>query len=149
MDPIKREDQLLAQMDRVMRILRRRPAGKQHLGRGVFRILKTVKENEAISTRELADHMDLRPSSLNERLSRLEKEGFLTRERDPKDQRVYLVTLNTKGEELLKEILEVRAERNASIAEVLTEEEMNRMNQLTDKLATGLEQRYEREPLCR
>ena len=148
MNNIKIEEQILAQLDRVMRLLKRRPAGKKHLGRGVFRILQTVKDHTGISTRALADRMELRPSSLNERLLRLEQDGYLTRERDPNDQRVFLVRLNPKGEDLLLEIMNERAERHASIAGILTEEEMMMMNQLMDKLATGLDALSE-ESACR
>ena len=148
MNNIKIEEQILAQLDRVMRLLKRRPAGKKHLGRGVFRILQTVKDHTGISTRALADRMELRPSSLNERLLRLEQDGYLTRERDPNDQRVFLVRLNPKGEDLLLEIMNERAERHASIAGILTDEEMMMMNQLMDKLATGLDALSE-ESACR
>ncbi|MDI9501746.1 MAG: MarR family transcriptional regulator [Tissierellia bacterium] len=139
MNALHIEEVMLANMDRIMRLLRRRPAGKQHLGRGAYRLLSTVAEKEGISTRDLAATLGVRPSSLNERLLRLEENAILLRERDPQDQRVFLVRLLPGGDALLEE---VKAERNrmlAAIGTILTEEELDTMIHVTEKLADGLE----------
>ena len=152
MNALHIEEVMLANMDRIMRLLRRRPAGKQHLGRGAYRLLsivaevpdivnhlKGVAEKEGISTRDLAATLGVRPSSLNERLLRLEENAILLRERDPQDQRVFLVRLLPGGDALLEE---VKAERNrmlAAIGTILTEEELDTMIHVTEKLADGLE----------
>ena len=130
---------MLASLDRVMRLLRRRPAGKQHVGRGVYRILSVVHEHDKISTRELAELLDMRSSSLNEKLARLEHEGMLLRERDPSDQRIYLVKLELKGQEHLEDIKEERVKLERAINTILTEKDTKTMIQISQKLADGLE----------
>ncbi len=146
MNPLNKEETMLAKLDLVMRLLRRRPAGKQRLGRGVYRLLTRIREHEEISTRELADSLGMRPSSLNEKLASLEKEEILVRERDPKDQRVFLVKLQPKGVALYEEIRTERQKMNDGISTILSEEEVEAMTSLAEKLAAGLEQLAEETP---
>ncbi len=135
---MNREEAMLNSIDRVMRLLRRRPQDKQHLGRGVYRLLRRINENEGITTRELAESLGMRTSSLNERLSRLEQENIISRERDSKDQRIFIVKLNEGGVALLNELNEERRQMNSFIGKILTDEEIETMTKLTIKLGDGL-----------
>lgn len=135
---MKREEAMLNSIDRVMRLLRRRPQDKQHLGRGVYRLLRRINENEGITTRELAESLGMRTSSLNERLSRLEQENIISRERDSKDQRIFIVKLNEGGVALLNELNEERRQMNSFIGKILTDEEIETMTKLAIKLGDGL-----------
>ena len=131
---------MIASLDRVMRLLRRRQSSKHHFGRGVYRLLKIIQEKETISTRELAERLDVRPSSLNEKLSHLEQEEILIRERDPGDQRVFIIKLKKKGEEHLNKIHLERKQFSESIKDILTKEESSKFTELAKKLADGLEE---------
>lgn len=135
---MNREEAMLNSIDRVMRLLRRRPQDKQHLGRGVYRLLRRINENEGITTRELAESLGMRTSSLNERLSRLEQENIISRERDSKDQRIFIVKLNEGGVALLNELNEERRQMNSFIGKILTDEEIETMTKLAIKLGDGL-----------
>jgi DNA-binding MarR family transcriptional regulator len=152
MNTLNKVEIMLAKLDLVMRLLRRRPVGKQRLGRGVYRLLNRIREHEGISTRELADSLGMRPSSLNEKLASLEKEEIIIRERDQKDQRVFIVKLQPKGVELYDEIIAERQNMNEAIGRILSEEEMKTFTSLAEKLAEGLEKRAEEspdeEPIC-
>lgn len=140
METNTQENMLLA-LDQVMRALRRRPSEKQVLGRGVYRILSLMKDQPGRSTRELAEILDMRASSLNEKLLLLEKEQFIMRKRDPSDQRIFVVELQQKGLDHLEEIKAEREQTTAFIANILTEEELERLTTLALKLATGLQKR--------
>lgn len=139
MNTTNKEEKMLAKLDLVMRLLRRRPVGKQRLGRGVYRLLTRIQEHEAISTRELADSLGMRSSSMNEKLASLEKEEILVRERDQKDQRVFIVKLQPKGVVLYDEIRAERQKMNDAIGTILSEEEVETLTSLAEKLADGLE----------
>jgi DNA-binding MarR family transcriptional regulator len=65
--------------------------------KGQGRILAMLKLEDAISTKDLAFLLDVRVSTLNEMLSKLEKGGYVVREADPQDRRVMLVRLTDKG----------------------------------------------------
>ena len=132
-------ESMLANMDRVMRQLRRRPSGSHHGGRGSYRLLKTIYEKPGVSTKELSELMDIRRASLNEKLMRFESKGIIRRERDENDQRVQVVYLENSGLAYLDKVKEIRSKKNESISSVLTEEEVHELARLSDKLASGLE----------
>ncbi len=133
------QEPILPALDRVMRLLRRRPAAGQHAGRGVFRLLSLIQETPGMSTRELAERLDVRPSSLNEKLARLEEEDILRRVRDAGDQRIFLLELLPKGEAHLNEIRAERKRMNDAIGSILTEAEGKALTGLLQKLGDGLE----------
>ena len=65
--------------------------------RGQGRILAFLKLRDGIRTRDLAYLLDIRISSLNELLAKLEKNGYITREPSQEDRRVMLVHLTETG----------------------------------------------------
>jgi DNA-binding MarR family transcriptional regulator len=87
----------------------------------------------------LAELLDVRPSSLNERLVLLEQEELIRRERDPNDQRVFLVELLPKGKQHLDTIIQEQRKFNEELGKILTKEESETFVFLTEKLAKGLE----------
>lgn len=131
------QDSMLYQLDRVMRLLKRRHAGK-HMRRSGLRILSMVKKNEGISTRELAERMDIRPASLNESLQTLEQEEKILRRRDPRDQRSFLIDILPEGEALLEEMRAAREAFAARSEGLLSKEETKTLTELLRKLADGL-----------
>ncbi|MDR2616198.1 MAG: MarR family transcriptional regulator [Endomicrobium sp.] len=65
--------------------------------RGQGRILTLLKKQDGISTKDMSFLLDIRISSLNDLLSKLEKSGYITRKPSPEDKRVMLVKLTQKG----------------------------------------------------
>lgn len=135
-------DSMLANLDKVMRQLRRRPQGTRHGGRGTYRLLKVVSEMPGISTRELADKLDIRRASLNEKLVALENESMIKRDRDPDDQRVYVVYLEKSGIDYLDQIQEMRSKKHDAINTILSLEEIQQLAYLAGKIADGFEAIY-------
>ena len=66
-------------------------------GRG--RILALLKLKDGIATREMAQILGIRVSSLNEVLAKMEKDGYIERVQSEEDGRVMLVSLTDKGRE--------------------------------------------------
>ena len=65
--------------------------------RGQGRILALLKLRDGISTKDLSYLLEVRVSSLNELLAKMEKGGYVTREPSEEDKRVMLVKLTEKG----------------------------------------------------
>lgn len=111
------------------------PRGCDHGPHHGMRALSVIAENNNPSSRELAEFLDIRPSSLTELLDRLEREELVVRTPDENDKRVSRVSLTEKGKEAEAKI---RAHREARIAEMsscFTEEEKVQFCALCDKLA--------------
>ncbi|NLY37458.1 MAG: MarR family transcriptional regulator [Tissierellia bacterium] len=136
---ITESDKMLANLDRVMRQLRRRPQGTGHTNRGTYRLLRIIAESPGISTKELSEVLDIRRASLNEKLLSLEIEGMISRDRDLKDQRVYVVNLEKVAMDYLAKGKEIRSKIHDSISEILSPEEIGQLESLAGKLADGLE----------
>ena len=130
---------MLGNLDKVMRQLRRMPIGTHKTSRGTYRLLKKVLDTPGISTRELAELMDIRRASLNEKLLRLENEGMILRNKDSKDQRIQLVHLKESALEHMEKIKETRLEKSIAISDILSEQEIQDLSHLANKLAKGLE----------
>ena len=107
---------------------------------GGGRLLAVLKENSNITSRELAEQLDIRPSSLTELLARLEKEELITRTQDDNDKRISRVTLTEKGEKLEAEMAAAHNERIEKAAACFTEEEAVQFCQLCERLGKHLEE---------
>ena len=64
--------------------------------------LKTISKNESLPLGELSKKMYLRPSTITGVIDRLEKRGYVVRDRDQRDRRVVKILLTPKGKGLVK-----------------------------------------------
>ncbi|MGA2518267.1 MAG: MarR family transcriptional regulator [Thermodesulfobacteriota bacterium] len=64
--------------------------------------LKTIFQNESLSLSDLSERMYLHPSTITGVIDRLEKKGYVTRNRDRVDRRVIYVQLTAQGKKLAK-----------------------------------------------
>lgn len=67
--------------------------------RGQGRILAFLRMKDGISTKDLSYMLDIRVSSLNELLAKLEKAEYITRTPSETDKRIMLIHLTQKGQE--------------------------------------------------
>lgn len=113
----------------------RRQAGPTaNAARGQGRILAFLKIQDGIPTKDLAYLLDIRISSLNELLAKLEKNGYIVREPSAEDKRVMLIKLTEKG----------RAEEQPqadtdSVFGCLTPEEQETFGSYLDRMIAALE----------
>lgn len=106
--------------------------------RGQGRILAALKLKDGIATRELAYVLGIRVPSLNEALAKLEKSGHITRDADPRDRRVQLITLTDSGRKVADQLGQY--ETHTNIFEVLTAQERTNLSEYLDKLIARLHQ---------
>lgn len=109
------------------------------LGGSTGRLLACIAENPNVSSRDLCEILDLRPSSLSEMLTRAEKEGLITRAVDETDRRIQRVDLSPKGKSFIDGMEAARekdAERKTSC---FTEEEKAQFCALCNRLSEHLE----------
>jgi MarR family transcriptional regulator, organic hydroperoxide resistance regulator len=64
--------------------------------------LKIISGNENLSLGELSKRMYLHPSSITGLVDRLEKKGYVLRDRGQKDRRVIKVQLTSEGKKLVR-----------------------------------------------
>ncbi|MVT12312.1 MarR family winged helix-turn-helix transcriptional regulator [Chitinophaga tropicalis] len=75
-----------------------------HAGQEQF--LQEVMCNGAMTMNELKDNLEVTPATVTRMAERLEKNGFLTKEKCCADQRVVRVSLTEKGKEATSQIID-------------------------------------------
>src|SRR5581483_2682975 len=66
-------------------------------------LLRHLQRNDSCSIGELAEHLDVRSSTMSQMVDRLEKNGIVYRASNQKDARVKKVVLSEKGKEIIQE----------------------------------------------
>ena len=105
----------------------------------VGRLLDCAAKNPGVSSRELCEFLDVRPSSLSEMLSRAEAEGFITRTVDEADRRIQRIALSEKGQKAVNDMEAARNAEAQKMTSALTDEEKEQFCALCDKLSTHME----------
>ena len=105
----------------------------------VGRLLDCAAKNPGVSSRELCEFLDVRPSSLSEMLSRAEADGFITRTVDEADRRIQRIALSEKGQKAVNDMETARNTEAQKMTSALTEEEKEQFCALCDKLSTHME----------
>ena len=133
-------DVILASL-KLARAMRRCPPerGEAPFPPAVGRLLACAAENPGVSSRELCELLDIRPSSLSEMLSRAEADGLLTRAVDEEDRRIQHITLSAKGSKLISDLEAARDQDARKKTACLTEEEKQQFVTLCNKLSEHIE----------
>lgn len=134
---------------RLVRMMRRHPAGgAAHISHSGLQLLKVILMEDGIRTSELAQRLDIRPSSLTDLLKRMEESGDITRERDEQDLRVQRIYATDKAREAFAQRQVQRARQAERLAACLSEEEYAAFCATCDKLSAFLEAEYGGEEHC-
>lgn len=102
--------------------------------RGQGRILALLKMQDGISTKELSYLLDIKVSSLNELLAKLEKNEYITREPSGADKRIMLVKLTEKGR-----TEQQQKKDHIDIFHCLSEEERKNLGEYLSRIISTLE----------
>ena len=129
-------EQLMRQNHRMMGFMSMSRGGKHFSSQQrVLGILK--KHNGEMTTSQLAEELDIRPSSVSELIKKLEKSGFVTRKKDEKDKRVTLIHLTESGITASEEKSDKIGDFSEIFFNSLDEEEQAELNRLLEKLLTN------------
>ena len=133
-------DVILAYL-KLSRAMRRCPPERKYLPfpPAVGRLLECAAANPGVSSRELCEALDLRPSSLSEILVRAENDGLLCRTVDENDRRVQRVSLTPGGSAVVADMEKVRNEDAKKKTSCLTEEEKKQFCSLCNRLSEHIE----------
>lgn len=97
---------------------------KSGISRVQWTALYYLSKEEKITQSELADKMDIKNSTVARLIDRMERDGFLSRERSQKDRRVTNVYLTDKGIKIWKKLMPEGIRVSEIVAENISLEEM-------------------------
>ena len=131
---------VLASILKLMRAMRRHPPRPEHdFPPAVGRFLSLLSENNGASSREMCELLDIRPSSLSELLTRMERERLIERTVDENDRRGSRITLSDSGNEAVARMASRRDDEAERLSACFTDEEAAQFCALCDRLSAYLE----------
>jgi DNA-binding MarR family transcriptional regulator len=99
-----------------------------------FNALLALREQPNMTMGELCEKLFLACSTATDLIDRMEKNGFLERNRDAQDRRVIRLSISEKGQDVIKEVIAARRRYVASMLEKLTPNEIEQLGASLDKL---------------
>ncbi|OJG72150.1 hypothetical protein RV11_GL003121 [Enterococcus phoeniculicola] len=109
-----------------------------HHGQG--RILMILRMQEAVSQKDLAFVLGVRPQSIGELLGKMEKQEWITRTPSTEDRRVMLVSLTQKGKEEAEKLSE-EPHYGEELFSIFNEEEQEQLLDFMERLFEELEEK--------
>lgn len=101
-----------------------------------FFLLIALYEGDGLSMSELAQRIAVDKPTMTGLLDRMERDGFIRRERDPEDRRTWRVYLTEKAKALKGVLTEIYEEVNGLFLSGLTEEEQRVLQAILAKIET-------------
>ena len=99
-----------------------------------FLALVVLKDRPGITMGELCERLYLACSTATDLIDRMEKNGYLERNRDHDDRRVIRLSITEKGQNIIDQVINARRRYVDSILKQLTQEEIDQLAQALEKL---------------
>lgn len=99
-----------------------------------FLTLVVLKDKPGITMGELCERLYLACSTATDLIDRMEKNGYLERNRDPDDRRVIRLSITEKGQNIIDQVINARRRYVESILSQLTQEEIDQLERSLEKL---------------
>jgi DNA-binding MarR family transcriptional regulator len=119
-------DVLLRSQEAILKL-----AGLSATQYNVLRILRGAGE-QGLCCREVGERMIARDPDITRLVDRLERRGFLTRNRDSKDRRVITVRITPSGQKVLKDLDEPMAEHNRKLLSHMDKGDLRKLSELLE-----------------
>ena len=138
------KDEVLDAIQHLVRNIKRRSSSltPDSHARAQGKTLRLIEQYDGMRANELAEMLDIRPSSLTQKLDKLEAGGNIRRVRDRRDARVVRIYITEHG----RYSLELRKkDKIRDFSDCLTEEEKEFFCELCNRLSDNLERIREEE----
>lgn len=106
--------------------------------------LEMVSANEPVTAGQLAELVQLTPGAVTGVLDRLERAGFITRDRDPEDRRRLIVRLDPARQRDMSRLLDPLAEALGEITAGMSDADLRRIGDFMARLHPAIAAELER-----
>lgn len=113
-----------------------------HHGQG--HVLGMLMKHNDVAQKELAQWLNIRPASLTDLLEKLERDQLIVRSRDQNDRRVVRVSITEKGQQIVRQNIQVRREIEATMFGSLSGSEIQTMTTILQKMSQSLQQQIKK-----
>ena len=125
---------------RAARILRRGSELDTELPPGQLRLLALICALDVPTQQRVLEFMQIRPASLSEMMSKLEKGGYIIRSRDENDKRNVVISITEKGYAVNRKNYDKQRNQAMRTFDVLSDEEKDQLYNIMKKLISSLEE---------
>ena len=101
-------------------------------------ILASLKAATHGKQQDIAEAVGIEGATLTHHLNRLERDGLVSRARDPENRRIHRVALTETGEQAFFRMLSAVQEFDRQLRTGLTEDEANTLRSVLDRLLTNV-----------
>jgi MarR family transcriptional regulator, transcriptional regulator for hemolysin len=104
----------------------------------VWLVLISLKSQQLRNQRELAEAVGIREATLTHHLNTMDKQGLITRRRDPANRRVHLVELTDAGETAFQRLRGAAAAFDKQLRAGFSDDEVTDLEALLSRLAANV-----------
>lgn len=112
---------------------------------GQQRVLAILVKEDGLIQSQLAEILDIRPSSLAELMKKMEKSNDVLRKEEKHDKRIKRVFLTEKGRQKAKKISHVGEDMSEAFFAGLTEEEQANFSEYMQKISAGWQEEFQKQ----
>lgn len=102
-----------------------------------------LSKKEGCTQKELADMMQIKPSTLNVMIGRMEKNGYIEKKQDEKDSRKSRIYFTEKGKNISNDCYQRFLTIQETLQEYFTKEEQEELERLLNKFCDCLDEQTE------
>lgn len=106
---------------------------------GQIPVLGLLAHKDGLSQREIAEHLRIKPPTVNVTVQRLEKAGFLYREADEKDQRISRIYLTEKGKKAKENGMKKVKENEKILLSGLSDAELCLLRRMLEQITENID----------
>ena len=106
---------------------------------GQIPVLGLLAYKDGLSQREIAEHLRIKPPTVNVTVQRLEKAGFLYREADEKDQRISRIYMTEKGKQAKESGMKKVQDNEKILLDGFSEEDLCLLRRFLDQITENIE----------
>lgn len=111
------------------------------------RLLFMIDSGKMNNQKVVAKKMHITPATLSVRLQRLEKAGYVRRKIDPNDKRNYILEVEPKGKELVKDSIEIMEEAAMQLFTGFTRDEFLMLQGYLERMKNNV-RKLKEDKLC-
>lgn len=112
---------------------------------GQQRVLAVLAKEDGLIQSQLAEILDIRPSSLAELMKKMEKSGDVLRKEEEQDKRIKRVFLTQQGQQKAQKFSHVSEDMSEAFFAGLTEEEQENFSAYMQKISAGWQEEFQKQ----
>lgn len=114
--------------------------GKFNLSRQEWRVLAVLANDAPLNAKEIGDRANLDKMPASRAIKKMFERALIVKDKNTQDKRSQLLCLSEKGSKIYLELEPMVLKREQEILSTLTQQELNIIEQVFDKLKSKLKQ---------